>query len=209
MNDKETNINDEILEIKKNILKENENEIMKSQINQNKLEDEIRKLEIKKDNIITGNKWILRNIISYKIYDAIMVSILLLFVTYFVNKFELIISTPKAIHVIGLALGVVTISAIGVFVSEKILEKLKSYYRKKRITKISRRIKKKEFVLAQEINKQEKLKRDITNTMNRLDSNLDITVIERKQDEINYTGENAVNICNEVEKYNVKKRIKK
>ena len=89
MNEKEININDELLDKKKKILNNKEDEIMKSQIIQNKLEDKIRKLEIKKKNIIKGNKWLLGNIIYTSIYDTIMIMVLILFITTFTNKINL------------------------------------------------------------------------------------------------------------------------
>lgn len=211
MNEKEININDELLDKKKKILNNKEDEIMKSQIIQNKLEDKIRKLEIKKKNIIKGNKWLLGNIIYTSIYDTIMIMVLILFITTFTNKINLIIPLNNTIYVIGLTLGVLTISMIGAYISANVRDKLKYYCSKKRVIKISERIKEKECLLEDEIKKQENMKKEITNIMNEFDNRIDMNAIDNNQEFVDYAdydiGDKEVN--NDNIKTNKKKRIKR
>lgn len=205
------NINNDVVNIKKKILENKEAEIMKSQIIQNRLENAIKKLEIKKENIVKNNKWVLRNIIYTKIYDAITATILIMFVILFANKINLIISLHKTIYVIGLSFGVVAISIVGAYFSAVIREKLKNYYNKKMVVKITKNIREKEILLEKEINKQGCLINEITNLMNVLDSGLEIDVTEFKRDFVDYTVYDMLNIYEEKEKRKikkVKKRIK-
>lgn len=206
------NINNEVVNIDKNILEDKEEEIMKSQIIQNRLENAIKKLEIRKENIVKNNKWVLSNIIYSKVYDLIMVTLLILFVISFVNKINLIISLHKTIYIVGVLLGVIVISIVGTYVSANVRDKLMYYYNKKRIVKISKCIREKENLLSEEKNKQERLKKEITNMMNALGSRLEMDVIECKKEFIDYTDCDMLNICKEKEGkeiINVKKKIKK
>lgn len=209
MDENEININDDMLYIKKKNINSKEEEIIKSQIIQNRLEDKIRKLEIKKENIIKGNKWVLSNIIYTKIYDAIMATILILIIISIVNNYNLMTSVYEKIHVIGVAFGVLTISLISAYISANIRDKLMCCFNRKRVEKISSRIKYKEILLGIELHKQESLKREITNIMNVLDSDLETKIIEIKQDQTYYDNENIINEYNKINKKNVKKRIKK
>lgn len=208
MSDNKVNINDDVLGIKKKILNDKEEDIMKSQISQNKLEKKIRKLELKKQNIIKCNKWILGSIIFTAVYDVIMITILILFFILFTNKINLITLLNKKIYVIGLALGVVSISVIGAYASANIWEKLKHNYRQKWIFKISKRITEKEIHLNNEIYKQENLKKEITDIMNELDSGLEINVTEYKQEVVDYEAQNISSIVEKI-KYRHLTRIKK
>lgn len=212
MSDNKTDINDDVLDMKKKILIDKEEDIMRSQIKRNKLGEKIRKLELKKENIIKGNKWILGNIIFTAIYDIIMITILILFVIFFINKISLIILLSKTIYVIGVSLGVITISVIGAYISANIGEKLKSYCNQKRILSISKNIKEKEVLLSGEICKQENLKKEITNIMNDLDNNMEMNVIESRNNLISYFSCDILNIDNKTETkeiVNIKKKIKR
>ena len=83
MNENEINIYDDLLDRMKELLNKKEEDIIKSQIIQNKLENRINKLEIKKEKIIKSNKWLLGNIIYTTIYDIIMAIFLILFIITF------------------------------------------------------------------------------------------------------------------------------
>lgn len=201
--------NEEMLENIKNILKEKENEIMKFQINQNKLEDRINNLEQKKENILKENKRILGNIIFHMMYNIIMTLIIIIFVICFADKSQ-IMSKCYAFNSFFISLGIVVISVTGTFVLSKIKQKLKRNFNQKIITKISKQIKDKQNEIKHIINKQELLKKDITNIMNKLDNSE--KVISEDKGDVEIIGvEKIINIYNVNEEkkiINIKRRIK-
>ena len=212
MNGKENNINDEVLNVKKKLLCNKEKQIIKSQTIQNKLEDKIKKLKLKKEKIIKGNKWTLGNIVFTMVYDAIMATILILFVIWFTNKINLITALFRTIYIIGVSLGILTISVIGAYIAANICEKIKKYCNQKRILNISKLIKEKEILLSREISRQENLKKEITNIMNDLDDNMEINDVENEHNLISHITHDIPNIDNEPETkeiVNIKKKIKR
>lgn len=198
-----------ILQEKKIKIKEKENNILNSQIKQNVLENKIKRLESKKEKIINGKKGVVERITSHIIYSLIMISVLITFITQFIDIFEVTIALQKCIYITAIYVGVISISVLGTIISSKIEKSLSKYLNEKRITKMTKLIKGIEREIQLEVNKQEILKREITEIINKLDN---IPIIESKE-ECNIDNYNINKIRNNVyrqkEEIIVKKRAKK
>lgn len=154
------------LEYKKNKIKDKEEVILKSQVKQNKLETKIKKLNKRKENIINKKTNLLEKIVSYLIYDIVIIVTLILFIKICINSLILTTSIKLIIYIIEMYIGVTVISITGAIISSKVETLLKEYLYKPRINKITEIIKIKEESLQTEINLQEEAKRDITKIMN-------------------------------------------
>lgn len=151
-------------DIKKS-LREKEKISFDSQVKQNKIEMQLTKLEAIKNNIINGKKNILSKIISFIVYDIIMLLIIILFISNIRNNFTL---TPLLITT--LYIGVLSIGMSGAYLATKIELKIKKYYQNKGLNIILNKIKVKEHEIKLEINKREIIKKEITQIINQLDN---------------------------------------
>jgi len=153
-------------------------------LRQTKIESKIRKLEFKKEKILNKKKWRLRTIFTYVTYDIVMISLLILFIKKFINIIPLSRPLELSLYIIYLYIGVTTISISGAFISTKIESILKKHFEKKRFVKITKSIKDKEMKIKLEVDKQEILKKEITEIINSLD-NTSISK-ERKEESKNF-----------------------
>lgn len=151
----------------KDLLREKEKISYDSQVKQNKIEMQLTKLETIKNNIINPKKKILPKIISFIVYDIVILSIIFSFINSIVNKFIL---TPLLITI--LYIGVLLISITGAYIASNLEKKIKKYYYKKKLNIISNKIKKKEEEKKLEIEKQKIIKKEITQKINSLDKQL-------------------------------------
>lgn len=142
-----------------------EKTIVNSQIKQNIKEKKFKKLEKRKNNIINNKKNIIFKIISFVIYNIIMLSIIFSFLSFILNNFVL-----TSTLIIGIYVSVISISVIGAYLSSRIEQKIKKYYYQKKLNIISNKLNKKKHEINLEIEKQEILKREITQTINCLDN---------------------------------------
>ena len=173
------NIEIQKLEEIKYYLREKERIILNSQIKRNKKEKELKMLQIKRNNIIKNKKNILSKIVSLIIYDAIMLLIIMLLVYSITNR----VISNTLITILTYII-VTTISITGAYLSSIVETKIKKIYNKKKLIIISNKIVEKEKEIKFEIDKQEIIKKEITEVMNNLNS----VTLETHEINSNYTN---------------------
>lgn len=146
-------------------LREKEQIILNSQIKQNKIENKIKRLEATRKNIINNKKNKLLKLISFIIYNVVMLLLVILFIS---NAIKYITSSPLLIT--SVYVGVLFISGTGAYLSSKIDKKIKKYYRINKLNVINNKIKQKQHEMAVEISMQNKLKKEITTIINYYDN---------------------------------------
>ena len=177
--------------LQKEALVGKERAILLSQIKKNKIENKIKRLELKKENICRGKQQKLTKFISSIIYSVLMLTVIILFVTNHIEKNLFSTITNIKIYIAQIYIGVMTISIAGAYISAKIEDIIIKYYYSKQIVKILKKIRNKYNELYLEIDKQELLKKEITAIMNSFDN---IT-----KSEVSETYKNIDNYCNKVD----------
>lgn len=184
------------LEEIKYYLRDKEKIILNSQIRQNKIENQLTKLNIKKQNIIKNKKTILQKIISFVIYDIIMLLVILLFTFNIINNI-----TSASLLATLTYIGIISIGVSGAYLSSIIDKKIIKYYNKRRINTISNKIKDIEKEINLEKNKQEMIKKEITQTINNLNKE------ESDKQSPNYYNENTIICKNKISSPKIKSKI--
>ena len=143
---------------------EKEKNIFNSQIKQHQIENALKRLENKRQNILYNKKSILSKILSFIIYDFFMLLIISTFIYNVINNFT---SIPVLFIVYT---GVISLSLTGAYLSSAIEIKIRKRYNRKRLNIISNKIKDKKYKLNLEKEKIEKLKKEIRDSTNNLDN---------------------------------------
>lgn len=178
-------------------LREKEKMISNSQIKQNKIENQLNRLEIKINNIVNNKKNILLKILSFIVYDIIMLTIILSFLSTVINNLVLTPLLKTNIYI-----GLISISVAGAYISSKVEAKIEKRYHKKKLNIISSKIKEKHHEIELEINKQEIIKQEITQIINCLDN------IMPETRESNYNHKKNIQYINNKEFPKIKSKTK-
>ena len=163
-------MNDKSLENIKNIIRTKEEQISNSQVKVNSLENKNSKLEKQKKSITKGWKTHISRILFYIGYSIVILFLLGVYITPVINVINTLVAFQKTICIIALYVGVLGISALGAYVASKV-EMLLRNKSKSRSLEISKQIEINEQEIKKEKILQESLKKEITQILDKLDTN--------------------------------------
>lgn len=194
-------------------------EIKKSELIKNELREKQKiisglqtkkfRLEIKKNNIEKGKKNILSKIISYLLYDLIMIIIFVFCLSRFSSTLYITNQAFKTLYIVSLYISLITISILGAYLSNKIERYLKKTYISKKLNIVKNKIEYYNRIIQLEEEKQNLLTKELASILCEIDNiTSNNTYNTNKQQDYNYKQINSYIITQNDIKY-TKKRKKK
>lgn len=167
----------------KKILREKQDKSLESKIRISELENELKQLELQRKKIINRKRRKIESIMFYAIYNLVICLILMIFISLFIDRFELASSIQKTIYIIEIYAGVTLISVIGALTSARIGDSIKKSF-SNRITVLSNQIDMKEKEIKIERDRREIIEKELTIIFNGIYKENDLTKLKQKETEI-------------------------